>query len=80
VFRTAGSGLDPAENGTAYLWGQSGGQVGKGATPAPWDDGMAWTAIIPAAASASQSERVSFFMLILLEFGISQPRNEAYDL
>jgi len=29
--------------------------------------GMAWTAKIPAAASASQSDIVSFFMLILLE-------------
>ena len=32
-------------------------------------DGMAWTAKTPAAASASQSDIVSFFMLILLEFG-----------
>jgi hypothetical protein len=31
-------------------------------------DGMAWMAKIPAAASASQSERVSFFMGFLLEF------------
>jgi hypothetical protein len=30
---------------------------------------MAWTAKTPAAASASQSDSVSFFILILLEFG-----------
>jgi len=30
---------------------------------------MACMAIIPAAASASQSDKLSFFMLILLEFG-----------
>jgi hypothetical protein len=32
-----------------------------------WFVGMAWRAMIPAAASASQSETVSFFIFILLE-------------
>jgi hypothetical protein len=30
---------------------------------------MAWTAKTPAAASASQSDIVSFFMVVLLDFG-----------
>ena len=38
---------------------------------------MAWMAKIPAAASASQSEMVSFFMVILLGFSGSAPRNKA---
>lgn len=51
-----------------YLCGQSGGQVGNGMALL-CAVGNACTAKIPAAASASQSERVIFFMSILLEFG-----------
>jgi len=51
-----------------YLSGHSGGQVGIGISIVTLClGGMAWTAKIPAAASASQSDIVSFFMLILLE-------------
>jgi hypothetical protein len=60
-----------------YFTGQDGGQVGNGT--ALLCDGNAWMAKIPAAASASQSEKVSFFMLILLEFLVSKPRNRRSD-
>lgn len=60
-----------------YFSGQDGGHVGNGSTPAPWEDGRACMAKIPAAASASQSDNVSFFMLILLEFVVPQPHNRA---
>ena len=49
-----------------YLAGHDGGQVGNGATPAPCEVGIACSAMIPAAASASQIERVSFFIEFLL--------------
>jgi hypothetical protein len=65
---------DPAAFEPLYFCGQSGGQVGNG-TALLCAVGNACTAKIPAAASASQSERVIFFMVILLEFvGTAAPQ------
>jgi len=70
-----------AANSANYCGGHSGGQVGIGRSAVTLClVGKALTAKTPAAASASQSEIVSFFMLILLRFvkfveQDPQPRN-----